>query len=74
MSTFRLADTVLFQANLQYTIAELPSVIGNDFRGVLVCDRSEHIDGDVVGQAVKLEDTDAAIAGFAGLAIILNRR
>lgn len=58
MSTFRPPDTVLFRAKRQHTIAELPSVIGNDFRGVLVCDRSGYVDGDVGGQAVKLEDQE----------------
>lgn len=61
MSTFRPADTVLFRAKLQHTIAELPSVIGNDFRGVLVCDRSGHVDGDVAGQAVKLKDQETPL-------------
>lgn len=38
MSTFHPADTVVCRANLQHTSLELPSVIGNDFRDVLVCD------------------------------------
>lgn len=48
VSTFRSADTVVFRANPQHTNAELRAVIGNDFRGVLVCDRFKVYDSHML--------------------------
>ena len=39
ISTFKSKDAVLFTVNVQHTITELRSVLGDDFGGVLVTDR-----------------------------------
>lgn len=39
VGTFRSADTVLFRANLQHTNVELRQGLGQNFSGVLICDR-----------------------------------
>ena len=39
VGTFRSTDTVLFRANLQHTNVELREGLGQNFAGVLICDR-----------------------------------
>lgn len=39
VGTFRSADTVLFRANMQHTNVELREGLGQNFAGVLICDR-----------------------------------
>jgi hypothetical protein len=48
VSTFRSAETVLFRANLQHTNVELRAVLGDAFRGVLVCDRFKVYDSSTL--------------------------
>lgn len=50
VSTFRSAKTVLFTANSQHTNAELRSVLGDAFQGVLVCDRFKVYDSKMLDQ------------------------
>lgn len=39
VGAFRSADTVLFRANLQHTNVELRDGLGQNFAGILICDR-----------------------------------
>ncbi|OLV15810.1 hypothetical protein BOO71_0013774 [Deinococcus marmoris] len=44
VGTFRSADTVLFRANLQHTNVEVWEGLGQNFAGVLICDRFSSYD------------------------------
>ena len=44
VGAFRNADTVLFRANLRHTIVELREGLGQNFAGVLICDRFSSYD------------------------------
>jgi len=44
VSTFRSADTVVFRANLRHTNVELREGLGQNFTGVLICDRFSSYD------------------------------
>ncbi|UWX64009.1 IS66 family transposase [Deinococcus rubellus] len=44
VGAFRSADTVLFRANLQHTNVELREGLGQNFAGVLICDRFSSYD------------------------------
>ena len=48
VSTFRSETTVVFRANLHHTNQELRAVIGNDFNGMLVCDRFKVYDSTLL--------------------------
>ncbi|GGR23683.1 transposase [Deinococcus ruber] len=50
VSTVRSQDTVVFRANLHHTNQELRDVIGNDFNGVLVCDRFNVYDSTLLAK------------------------
>ncbi|WP_161882606.1 IS66 family transposase [Deinococcus alpinitundrae] len=44
VSTFRSVDTVVFRANLRHTNVELREGLGQNFMGVLICDRFSSYD------------------------------
>ena len=44
VGTFRSADTVVFRANLRHTNVELREGLGQNFTGVLICDRFSSYD------------------------------
>lgn len=48
VSTFRAQTTVVFRANLHHTNQELRAVIGNDFTGVLICERFKVYDSTLL--------------------------
>ena len=48
VGAFRSADTVLFRANLQHTNVELRDGLGQNFVGILICDRFSTYDSRVL--------------------------